>query len=200
MAFLAGRSKPHSSNAGNVAAASSPATSPAASSAAATSSAANTASASQTPGAATMSAIGNDLAQSASARSAVAAAIGNVQNCSESPSSAETTLQQSITTRQTILAGLPGLSTAGLPNGAELVSDFTTAEQNSLNADNAYYAWLQDLVSSGATCGSNSSQDSNYQNALTADTASTSSKQAFVDVWNPIAPSYGQQTYTAGNF
>ena len=34
--------------------------------------------------------------------------------------------------------------------------------QNSVNADTDYHAWMEDLVSSGNTCGSNANQDSNY--------------------------------------
>jgi serine/threonine protein kinase len=196
VAFLAGRAKPHSGSPGTVnAAASTPVTSSAASSPAA-----GSASASQLPGAATMTAIGNDLAQSASARPAVAAAINNVQDCSESPSSAEATLQQAINTRQNILQGLSTLSTSGLPNGPQLVSDFTTAMQNSLDADNDYHAWLADLVNEGVSCPSGSSQDSNYANAVSADSASTASKQAFVGIWDPMAPRYGQQTYSGSDF
>jgi hypothetical protein len=147
-----------------------------------------------------MSAMGNDLARSASVRPTVQAAITGVQNCSESPSSAEATIQQAITTRQNILQGLPTLDVSGLPNGTQLVSALTTAMQNSLNADNDYHAWLADLVSSGAACGSNPNQDSNYVAAGTADTAATNSKDAFLAIWNPMAPQYGQQTYTDTGF
>jgi hypothetical protein len=147
-----------------------------------------------------MTAIGNDLTQSASARSAVVTAINNVQGCSESPGNAEATLQQAITTRQNILQGLSALSPSSLPNGAQLVSDFTTAMQNSLNADNDYHAWLADLVNEGVSCPSSSSQDPNYTNAVSVDSASTASKQAFVALWNPMAPQYGQQTYSDSDF
>ena len=201
VAFLAGRAKPHSGGTGAVnAAASSAVTSAAASSAAAGSAAASSESASQLPGATAMAAIGADLAQSASVRPAVAAAIANVQKCSQSPGSAEATLQQAITTRQKILQSLPALDVSGLPNGTQLVSALTTAMRNSLNADTGYHAWLADLVSSGATCGSNPSQDSNYAAAVTADSAATTSKEAFVAIWNPMAPRYGQQTYSDSAF
>jgi hypothetical protein len=123
-----------------------------------------------------------------------------VQDCSESPGNAEATLQQAINTRQNILQSLSTLSTSGLPNGPRLVSDFTTAMQNSLDADNDYHTWLADLVNEGVSCPSSSSRDSNYTNAVSADSASTASKQAFVAVWNPMAPRYGQQTYSGSDF
>ena len=87
-----------------------------------------------------------------------------------------------------------------LHNGTQLVSALTAAMQNSLKAYNDYHAWLADLVSSGASCGSNPSQDSNYVAAGNADIAATSSKDAFLGIWNPMAPGYGQQTYTDTGF
>lgn len=157
-------------------------------------------SAAQLPGAAAMAVISADLAQSAAVRSAVQLAIDSVQNCSESPSSAEATLRQANTTRQTILQGLQTLNVSGLPNGIQLVSVLTTAMQNSLNADNDYHAWLANLVSSRAACGSNPNQDPKYVVAGTASAAATTSKLAFLAIWNPMAPRYGQQTYTVTGF
>jgi hypothetical protein len=55
-------------------------------------------------------------------------------------------------------------------------------------------AWLADLVSSGAACGSNPNRDPKYV------AAGTASELAFVAIWNPMAPRYGQQTYTATGF
>ena len=147
-----------------------------------------------------MATLASYLRQSATVRPTVQAAISNVQNCSESPSAAESTIGQAITTRQGILQGLQTLSVSGLPNGTQLVSALTTAMQNSLNADNDYHAWMADLVSSGNTCGSNPNQDSNYVNGGTASSDATTSKNAFLSLWNPMAPTYGQQTYTATGF
>jgi hypothetical protein len=200
VAFLAGKGHPTTaSNAGNVAAAS-PSVTPPARSPSASSSPSVSSSPTQLPGAAAMAALGSYLSQSAAVRPAVQDAIDGVQACSESPASAESVLQQAITTRQNILQDLQTLSVTGLPNGAQLVSAFTTAMQNSLNADNDFHAWLADLVSSGNECGSNPNQDSNYVAAGNADTASTTSKAAFVNLWNPMAPDYGQQTYTDTGF
>jgi serine/threonine protein kinase len=203
VAFLAGRSKPHPNNPGAVnaaqssAAASQPASSAPASSAPASSPSATS---TQLPGAAAMSTLASYLARSAGVRPTVQAAINGVQSCSESPASGEATIQQAINTRQDILQGLQTLDVTGLPNGTQLVSAFRTAMQNSLKADNDYHAWMADLVSSGNACGSNPNQDSNYTAAGTADTASTSSKDAFLAIWNPMAPRYGQQTYTDTGF
>ena len=133
-------------------------------------------------------------------RPTVQAAIDDVQNCSESPSNGEAALQQAISTRQNILQGLAALDVSGLPNGAQLVSTLTAAMQNSLNADNDYHAWMADLVNAGSTCGSNASQDSNYVAGGAASSAATTSKNDFLAIWNPMAPRYGQQTYSATGF
>jgi hypothetical protein len=63
-------------------------------------------------------------------RSTIQSAINGVQQCSESPSSGEVTLQHAIDTRQDILNGLPTLSVSGLPNGTQLVSTLTTTMQD----------------------------------------------------------------------
>ena len=147
-----------------------------------------------------MATLASYLSQSAAARPTVQAAISNVQNCSESPATAEGALQQAITTRQNILQGLQTVSVGALPNGAQLVSALRTAMQNSLDADNDYHAWMADLASSGSPCQSNPNQDSHYVAAGNADSASTTSKEAFVSLWNPMAPTYGQQTYTDTGF
>lgn len=197
VAFLAGKGKPTTANnAGNVAGVSPSVTSPAASPSVSPSSS----SPSQPPGAAAMATLASYLSQSAAVRPNVSNAVNGVQSCSESPADAETTIQQAITARQNILNGLQTLSVGALPNGAQLVSALRTAMQNSLDADNDYHAWMTDLASSGNSCGSNANQDSNYVAAGNADSAATTSKEAFVNLWNPMAPTYGQQTYTDTGF
>jgi hypothetical protein len=199
VAFLAGKTKPTTAtNAGNVAGVSPSVTSPAASPS--VSSSAPTQSPSQPPGAAAMATLASYLSQSAAVRPNVSNAVNGVQSCSESPADAETTIQQAITARQNILNGLQTLSVGALPNGAQLVSALRTAMQNSLDADNDYHAWMMDLASSGTSCGSNANQDSHFVAAGNADSAATTSKEAFVNLWNPMAPTYGQQTYTDTGF
>ena len=147
-----------------------------------------------------MATLASYLSQSANVRPNVSNAVNGVQGCTVSPADGETTIEQAITTRQNILQGLQTLSVGALPNGAQLVSALRTAMQNSLDADNDYHAWMADLISSGNTCGSNPNQDSNYVNGGTASSDATTSKDAFLSLWNPMAPTYGQQTYTATGF
>jgi hypothetical protein len=161
-----------------------------------TSPAANT----QLPGAATMATLGSYLARSASVRPTIQPAITGVQRCTESPASGEATLQQAIDTRQHILNALPTLSVAGLPNGTQLVSTLTTTMQDSIAADKDYQAWMRDFASQGSPCGSDPNQDSNYAAAVNVSNASTTAKDAFVAIWDPMAPRYGQQAYTNTGF
>jgi len=169
---------------------------PAASTSLVTSPAANT----QLPGAAAMATLGSYLARSASVRSTIQSAIDGVGNCSESPSNGEAILQQAIDTRQGILNDLPALSVSRLPHGTQLVSTLTTTMQDSVAADKDYQSWMKDFASSGSPCGSDPSQDPNYAKAVNVSTAATTAKNAFVAIWNPMAPRYGQQVYASTGF
>ena len=122
------------------------------------------------------------------------------RQCSESPSSGEATLQQAIDTRQDILNALPTLSVSGLPNGTQLVSTLTTTMQDSIAADKDYQGWMKDFASSGSPCGSDPSQDSHYAAAVNVSGAATTAKSAFVAIWDPMAPRYGQQSYSNTGF
>jgi hypothetical protein len=169
---------------------------PASSTSLVTSPAANT----QLPGAAAMATLGSYLARSASVRSTIQSAIDGVGNCSESPSRGEAILQQAIDTRQGILNDLPALPVSRLPHGTQLVSTLTTTMQDSVTADKDYQSWMKDFASSGSPCGSDPSRDPNYADAVNASTAATSAKSAFVAIWNPMAPRYGQQVYASTGF
>jgi eukaryotic-like serine/threonine-protein kinase len=154
----------------------------------------------QPPGAAAMATLGSYLARSASARSTVQPAITGVQQCSESPASGEATLQQAIDTRQDILNALPALSVSGLPNGSQLVSSLTTVMQDSIAADKDYQGWMRDFASSGSPCGSDPNQDQNYAAAVNISGQATIAKNAFVAIWDPMAPRYEQRSYSSSEF
>jgi hypothetical protein len=123
-----------------------------------------------------------------------------VESCSESPASGEATIQQAINTRQDILNGLQTLPVSGLPDGAQLVSTLTTAMQDSIETDKDYQSWMEDFASSGNPCGSDQNQDSNYMAGQNASAAAATAKNAFVASWDPMAPRYGQQTYSSTDF
>jgi hypothetical protein len=147
-----------------------------------------------------MASIGSYLQQSAAVRPTVEPAIEAVDNCSQSPSSGQSTIQHAIDVRQAILNNLQTLDVSGLPNGQQLVSSLTTAMQQSVNADKDYQAWMTDFANQGSPCNSDPNQDSNYTAGQNASTAANTAKQTFVGTWNPMAPSYGQATYQPVDF
>lgn len=106
----------------------------------------------------------------------------------------------SISTRQGIVTGLQTLSPAGLPSGAQLISTLTTAMQHSIAADRHYQNWMADFAASGSGCGADPGQNPEYAVGQDASAAATKAKGAFLDLWNPMAPRYGQQTYASTDF
>ena len=147
-----------------------------------------------------MTALGSYLAQSATVRPAVQPAIDKVRSCAESPSSGQAAIQQAINTRQHILTDLHGLSPGGLPDSAQLISTLTAAMRDSVNADRYYQNWMADFASAGTPCGSSSAQNPNFAAGQEASARATADKTAFLSIWNPLAPSYGQRTYSATGF
>jgi serine/threonine protein kinase len=192
-ASQAGRAKPHP-----LAASAAPRSSPTTQASATT--AQSSSAAVPSSGGTVMATLGSYLTQSASVRPSVQGAIDGVQTCSESPSSGQATIQQAINTRQRILSGLQTLSPSSLPHGAQLISELSAAMQNSVHADQDYQSWMADSASSGGGCASNPAQDSNYQAGTSASVQATAAKEAFLNYWNPIAPGYGQKTYTSTGF
>ena len=148
----------------------------------------------QSPGA-VMTTLGTYLARSASVRPAIQPAIDGVRTCSQTPASGQASMQQAINTRQDILNGLRTLSPSGLASGAQLISTLTAAMQQSVTADRYYQNWMADFA-----CGSDPSHNTNYLAGQNASTKATAAKQAFLDTWNPMAPRYGQKTYSYRDF
>jgi Protein kinase domain len=145
--------------------------------------------------AAVMTTLGTYLARSASVRPAIQPAIDGVRTCSQTPASGQASMQQAINTRQDILHGLRTLSPSGLASGAQLISTLTAAMQQSVTADRYYQNWMADFA-----CGSDPSQNTNYLAGQNASATATAAKQAFLDIWNPMAPGYGQKTYSYRDF
>jgi hypothetical protein len=150
--------------------------------------------------AAVMTTLGTYLARSASVRSAIQPAIDGVRTCSRTPASGQASMQQAVSTRQDILNGLRTLSPSGLPNGAQLISALTAAMQQSVTADRYYQNWMADFARLRYACRSDPGQNTNYLAGQNASAKATAAKKAFLDIWNPMAPSYGQKTYSRADF
>ena len=89
------------------------------------------------------------------------------------------------------------LSASALPDGAAVKSGLITALHMSLEADQDYLTWAQQQQSSG--CAS-PAQSSAYSAAYSADQQADTAKEAFVQVWNPVAAKYGVKQTSAGDF
>ena len=87
-----------------------------------------------------------------------------------------------------------------MPNGAQLISTLTSAMRDSVTADQYYQDWMADFASAGSPCGSSTSQNPNFAAGQQASAQATVDKDVFVSIWNPLAPSYGQRTYSATGF
>jgi hypothetical protein len=72
--------------------------------------------------------------------------------------------------------------------------------RDSINADKGYQSWMVDFANAGDPCGSDPGQDSNYVAGQDASNAATIAKNDFLAIWNPMAPQYGQPTYTVTGF
>jgi hypothetical protein len=72
--------------------------------------------------------------------------------------------------------------------------------QDSIAADKDFLSWMKDVANSGSPCRSDPSQDSNYAAAVNVSGATTTAKNAFVAIWDPMAPRYGQPVYSSTGF
>jgi len=132
------------------------------------------------------------LAQSATDRSAIVAAVNDVNSCGSDLAADIQTFQQAAVSRQSLLSQLTGLPDSyALPT--QMLQDLTSAWQSSYQADQDFAGWANDENSNG--CTANDTSDSDYQAATEPDDQATADKQAFVNLWNPIASQYGLPTY-----
>ena len=132
------------------------------------------------------------LAESASDRNAIVAAVNDVSSCGSNLATDAQTFQQAAASRQSLLSRLNALlDSNALP--AQMLQDLTGAWQSSYQADQDFAGWANDENSNG--CTANDTSNSHYQAATEPDDQATANKQAFVNLWNPIASKYGLPTY-----
>ena len=102
-------------------------------------------------------------------------------------------LQQDVSDRQNELNEAQNLSVDALPNGDALKTALVGALQNSLNADNYYLDWANDV---GSCSGMTAPSDSNLVAASSASKTAVSYKNQFVALWKHIAQDEGYPTLT----
>ena len=178
---LSGRSAPaHPAAATPTPAASSPSPSPSSPSAASSPSAPGIASQQAT-------ALSVLLTSSAAARTALHNAVTQVGACTNL-SGAVGDLQAVVNRRAGQVNQASTLPIAALPGGTQVKSKLMAALDSSLTADRDYLSWARQQRTGGCTP---TSQSSAYHAAFIASQRADAAKQAFVQVWNPVAARYG---------
>lgn len=132
------------------------------------------------------------LTQSASDRSAIIAAVNDVNACGSDLAADAQTFQGAASSRQDLLSQLSTLQDSSALPG-QMLQDLNDAWQASVQADQDFAGWANDENSNG--CTPDDSSDSNYRAATGPDDQATAAKQAFVNLWNPIASQYGLPAY-----
>ena len=180
---LSGRSAPaHPAVATPSPAASSLSPSPSAASPSATSSPSGPATASQQA-----AALATLLTSSGAARTALHNAVNQVGSCTNL-SGAVSQLQAVVNQRAGQYRRASALPASALPDGPQVKSKLIAALGSSLTADRDYLSWARQQLAGGCTP---TSQSSAYHAAFSASQRADAAKQAFVQVWNPVAARYG---------
>ncbi|MGH3229669.1 MAG: protein kinase domain-containing protein [Streptosporangiaceae bacterium] len=134
-------------------------------------------------------AVDNLLDSSAATRKALHGAVDEVLDCTNLPGAASQ-IQNAVSQRGTEYDQASALSASALPDGAAVKSDLIAALRTSLDADKNYLTWAQQQLNLGCTA---PAQSSAYSAAASADQRADAAKEAFVQVWNPVAAKYGVQ-------
>jgi hypothetical protein len=139
-------------------------------------------------------AVNDLLSSSAATRKALQGAVSDARDCTDL-SSAISQIQNAVNQRSTEYNQASALSTSALADGAIVKADLTAALRSSLDADRDYLAWAQQQKLGCAPA----TQSSAFNAAYQADTQANAAKEAFVQVWNPVAARYGIQQESPGS-
>jgi hypothetical protein len=102
--------------------------------------------------------------------------------------------QQVVRDRQQELSQSSGLKVDRLQDGSRLRRSMIAAYQSSLDADQAYLAWAQDVQARGCG-GSIAPLTAHYKDAISANDKAGPAKRQVIALWKPIASSHGLPTY-----
>jgi serine/threonine protein kinase len=133
------------------------------------------------------------LTSSAAARTALHDAVRQVDACTNL-ATAVSQLQGVVNQRVGEYGRASSLPTSALPDGTAVKSELIGALSSSLKADRDYLTWAQQQQAGGCTP---SSQSSAYNAAYGASQMANTAKEAFVQVWNPVAAKYGIKSDSA---
>jgi hypothetical protein len=133
------------------------------------------------------------LSQSGTDRADVINAVGSVRACDNATVLRKdaTTFSVAAANRQKLLsrlASLPGRS--ALP--AAMISELTAGWQASAQVDTDLAKWA---TAAASHCRKGNQNDPNLKASYGPDGQATAGKQAFAQLWNPLATKYSLQTY-----
>jgi hypothetical protein len=140
-------------------------------------------------------AVSNLLGSSGATRRTLEVAVSEVRNCGRVPR-AVNQMQRVVNQRSLEYRRASALSLTAIANGAAVKSDLLAALRHSLDADRDYLAWARQ--ERAGPC-KPASQSAAYNAAFSADSQAGTSKQAFVQAWNPVATKYGMPQESAGD-
>jgi hypothetical protein len=132
---------------------------------------------------------------SATARSLVTTAVPQVADCATPPATGIAQLQQAVTDRRKITAGLSGLPVSRIPNGRAMRADLGKVLQLSITADHDFITWMQDPATAQG-CPGGTATDASYAAGVQASQQAVQAKKQFLALWNPLAKQFGRPTYT----
>jgi serine/threonine protein kinase len=127
------------------------------------------------------------LTSSAAARTALHDAVRLVDACTNL-ATAVSQLQGVVNQRAGEYSRASSLPTSALPDGTAVKSELIGALSSSLKADRDYLTWARQQQAGGCTP---SIQSGAYNAAFGASQLANTAKEAFVQVWNPVAAKYG---------
>ena len=144
------------------------------------------------------------LTQSSAGRGQVGQVVGDVRNCRVTPNTAAIEIDQVVSNRQSVLNQLSSLNNSAGAEGTALISALQTAIRESITADQYYSAWMKYLYANyyytrpiGCPSGS-APLNGDYSTAQAASGRASTAKQDFVNIFNPIAESFGLQAWDPG--
>jgi serine/threonine protein kinase len=135
------------------------------------------------------------LTSSAASLTALRDAVGQVAACTNL-SNAVSQLQTVVNQRASEYGRGAALPTSALPDGAAVKSELIAALSSSLKADRDYLTWARQQLDGGCAP---ADQSSAYSAAFSASQLAGTAKEAFVQVWNPVAAKYGIKQVPPGS-
>jgi len=127
------------------------------------------------------------LTSSAATRQQLLGAVNEVASCTNL-TSAVGAMQDVVSQRGAEYRQASALSASALPQGAAVKTDLVAMFRTSLTADQDYLTWARQQLTAGCAA---PLQSGAYSAAYNAAQPAGTAKEAFIQLWNPVAAKYG---------